>query len=74
MIPNANGGLHVGLCIETTVSYSLEKKTKMLINVFWVFLEGIYFLWRGNLNIIVDYEKLIKTSVQIPLRNVSAIL
>lgn len=45
----------------------------MLINVFWDFLEDIYFLWRENLNIIkdiiVDYEKLIKTSVKIPLNN-----
>lgn len=73
MIPNANGGLHVGLCIEPTVSYSSEEKAKMLINVFWDFLEDIYFLWRENLNIIkdiiVDYEKLIKTSVKIPLNN-----
>lgn len=36
MIPNANRGLHVGLGVEPTVSYSSEEKVKMLISVFWV--------------------------------------
>ena len=31
MTPNANGGLHVGLGVEPTVSYSSEERQKMLI-------------------------------------------
>jgi hypothetical protein len=73
VIPNANGGLHVGLCIEPTVSYSSEKKVKMLISVFWVSWKAFIFLRRKTLNIIkniiADYEKLIKTNIQIPLNN-----
>lgn len=48
MIPNANGGLRVGLGVEPTVSYSSEEKAKMLIGVFcisWktpIFAEGLY--------------------------------
>jgi len=74
VIPNANGGLQVGLCIEPTVSYSLEEKAKMHISVFWAFcLEDIYYLRRNILdiikNIILDYDKLIKMNIQIPLNN-----
>lgn len=45
----------------------------MPISVFWFLPGDIYFLWRKPLdiikNIIADYEKLIKTSIQIPLSN-----
>ena len=36
-IPNANGGLHVGLCIEPTVSYSPEEKVKNAYKCLLVF-------------------------------------
>lgn len=48
MILNANGGLHVGLCIELIVSYFSEKKVKMLMDILWDFLEEIELLWREN--------------------------
>ena len=45
----------------------------MPISVFWFLPGDIYFFWRKPLdiikNIIADYEKLIKTSIQIPLSN-----
>lgn len=48
VIQNANGGLHVGLCIEPIVSYFSEKKVKMLMDILWDFLEEIELLWRKN--------------------------
>ncbi len=73
MIPNANGGLHVGLGVEPTVSYSSEEKVKMLISVFWI-IRKTFIIYGGIIldiirNIIADYEKIVKTSIQIPLND-----
>jgi len=51
VIPNANGGLRVGLSVEPTVSYSSEETEKTLIDVFWVIPGGHLFYGGKNLNI-----------------------
>lgn len=74
MIPNANGGLRVGLGVEPTVSYSSRGKRENAYKCLLGFLEDIYYFTEEKglniiKNIIEDYEKLIKTSIQIPLSN-----
>ena len=43
VIPNANGGLHVGLGVEPTVSYSSEEKKENAYKCLLGFLEDIYY-------------------------------
>lgn len=73
-MPNASGGLQVGLDVEPTVSYSIGGKSENVLKMSFGFPKGHFYLYGGTIldiirNILKDYEKLIKTKITIPLDN-----